>query len=38
MKEMQRKLEAMLASRTDYDSFNALKEVSNIEDHKARID
>lgn len=34
----QQQAERALTGRTDYDSFNALKEISDIEDHKARVD
>ncbi|HQQ95400.1 MAG TPA: SurA N-terminal domain-containing protein [Bacteroidia bacterium] len=33
-----RMLEQMLATRSDYDVFNALKDISDIKDHKSRID
>ena len=37
-KEQQRDAERSLNGRTDYDVFNALKEMSDIEFHKSRID
>jgi peptidyl-prolyl cis-trans isomerase D len=38
IKALQAKVERELASRSDYDAFNALKETADIEDHKARVD
>jgi peptidyl-prolyl cis-trans isomerase D len=36
--QKQRELEATITGRTDYEIFNALKEMSDIEFHKSRID
>ena len=36
--EEQKQLERTIGGRTDYDAFNALKEMSDIEFHKSRID
>jgi peptidyl-prolyl cis-trans isomerase D len=37
-KMQQRQMEQMVGGRADYEAFNALKEMADIEDHKSRID
>lgn len=37
-KMKQKQMEQMVSGRADYEAFNALKEIAEIEDHKSRID
>lgn len=37
-KAQQKQAEQAINGRSDYEAFNALKEISDIEDHKARVD
>ncbi|MGZ3901823.1 MAG: peptidylprolyl isomerase, partial [Bacteroidia bacterium] len=37
-KMKQKQMEQMIAGRADYEAFNALKDLADIEDHKSRVD
>ena len=38
IKMQQMQLDQATGGRSDYEVFNALKEIANIEDHKSRVD